>query len=70
MENVLKSRDVYTINALASMPGRWLDGGLSEGYEHDKAGVCLGDDQMKAYLNDMDMAGLASAWAMAIRTPT
>ena len=32
-------------------------------------GVCLGDGQTEAYLKDMDMAGLASAWAMARRRP-
>ena len=42
---------------------------LSEGYEHDGPGVCLGDGQTEAYLKDMDMTGLASAWAMARRRP-
>ena len=32
-------------------------------------GVCLGDGQTEAYLKDMDMTGLASAWAMARRRP-
>ena len=41
------------------------DGGLSEGYEHDGAGVNLGDGQTEDYLKDTGMAGLASAWAMA-----
>ena len=39
-------------------------GGLSEGYGHDGLGVCLGDGQTETYLKDMDMAVLASAWAM------
>ena len=30
-------------------------------------GVCLGDGQTVAYLEDMRMTGLASAWAMARR---
>ena len=42
-------------------------GGLSEGYGHDGPGVCLGDGQTEAYLKDMGMTGLASAWAMARR---
>ena len=40
-------------------------GGLSEGYGYDGPGVCLGDDQTEAYMEDMGMTGLASAWAMA-----
>ena len=40
-------------------------GGLSEGYGHDGPGICLGDGQTEAYLKDMRMTGLASAWAMA-----
>ena len=51
------------------LPGRWPDGGLSEGYGHDGPGICLGDGQTEAYLKDMDMAGLVSAWAMARRRP-
>ena len=51
------------------LPGRWLDGGLSEGYRHDGPSVCLGDGQTEAYLKDMGMTGLASAWAMARRRP-
>ena len=31
--------------------------------------VCLGDGQTEAYLKDMVMTGLASAWAMARRRP-
>ena len=42
-------------------------GVLSEGYEHDGPGVCLGDGQTEAYMKDMGMTGLASAWAMARR---
>ena len=52
------------------LPGRWPDGGVSEGYGHDGPGVCLGDDQTEAYLKDMGMAGmagLAAVWAMARR---
>ena len=30
------------------LPGQWPDGGLSEGYEHDGPGVCVGDGQTKA----------------------
>ena len=44
-------------------------GALSEGYRHDGPGVCLGDGQTEAYLMDMGMTGLASAWAMARRRP-
>ena len=44
-------------------------GGLFEGYGHDGPGVCLGDGQTEAYLKDMGMTGLASAWAMARRRP-
>ena len=40
-------------------------GVLSEGYEHDWPGVCLGDGLTESYLKDMDMTGLASVWAMA-----
>ena len=40
-------------------------GVLSEKYGHDGPGVCLNDGQTEAYLKDMDMTGLASAWAMA-----
>ena len=39
------------------------------GYGHDGPGVCLGDGQTMAYLKDMDMMVLASAWAMTIRRP-
>ena len=42
-------------------------GGLSEGYGHDEPGVCLGDGQTEAYVKDMGMTDLASAWAMARR---
>ena len=49
------------------LPGRWPDGGLSEGYGHGGPGVCLGDGQTEAYLKDMGMTGLASAWTMARR---
>ena len=38
-------------------------------YGHDGPGVCLGDGQTEAYLKDMGMTGLASAWAMARRRP-
>ena len=30
------------------LPGRWPDGGLSEGYGHDGLGVCLDDSQTEA----------------------
>ena len=30
------------------LPGRWPDGGLSEGYVHGGPGVCLGDGQTEA----------------------
>ena len=43
------------------VPGRWPDGGLSEGYGHDGPGVCLGDGQTEACMKDMDMTGLVSA---------
>ena len=46
---------------------RWLDECLSEGYEHDGSGVCLGDGKTESYVKDMGMTGLASAWAMARR---
>ena len=42
-------------------------GVLSEGYGHDGPGVYLGNGQTEAYLKDMGMAALASAWAMARR---
>ena len=45
------------------------DGVLSKGYGHDGPGVCLGDGQTEAYLKDMGMTGLASAWVMARRRP-
>ena len=45
------------------------DGGFSEGHGHDGPGVCLGDSQTEAYRQDMNMTGLASAWAMARRRP-
>ena len=44
-------------------------GVLSEVYVKAKPGVCLGDGQTDAYLKDMGMAGLASAWAMARQRP-
>ena len=34
---------------------------------HGGPGVCLGDSQTEAYLKDMGMTGLASAWAMTRR---
>ena len=52
-----------------SVPGWWPDGGLSEGYWHGGPGVCVGDGQTEAYLKDMGMTVLASAWAMARRRP-
>ena len=53
---------------------RWsfvvMSGGiLFEEYGYGGPGVCLGDGQTEAYLKDMDMTGLASAWAMARRRP-
>ena len=42
------------------LPGRWPNGGLSEGYGHDGPGVCLGDGQAEAYLKDMAITGLVS----------
>ena len=42
---------------------------LSEKYGHDGPGACLGDGQTEAYLKDLGMAGLASAWAMARQRP-
>ena len=45
------------------------DAVLSEGHRHDGPGVCMGDAQTKAYLRDMGMTGLASAWVMARRRP-
>ena len=38
---------------------------LSEGYMHDGPGICLGNGQTEAYLKDMDMPGLGSAWGIA-----
>ena len=49
------------------LPGQWPDGGLSEGCGHGGPGVCLGDGQTLAYLEDMGMTGLASAWTMTRR---
>ena len=40
-----------------------------EEYEYGGHGVCLGDGQTEAYLKDMGMTGLVSAWAMARRRP-
>ena len=40
---------------------RWS---LCERYGHEGPGICLGDGQTEACLKDMDMTGLASAWAM------
>ena len=33
-----------------------------KGYGHDGLGDCLGDGQTEAYLKDMDMTDLLSAW--------
>ena len=44
-------------------------GVLSEGYGHDALGVCLDDGQTEAYLKEIGMTGLVSAWAMARRRP-
>ena len=44
-------------------------GVLSEGYRHGGLSACLGDGQTEAYLKDMVMTGLASAWAIARRRP-
>ena len=49
------------------VPGRWPDGGLSEGYGQGGLVDCLGDGQTEAYLRDTGMADLASAWAMVRR---
>ena len=38
--------------------------GPSEGYRHGGPGVWLGDGQSEAYLKDMGMTDLVSAWAM------
>ena len=43
--------------------------GPSEGYGHDRPGVCLGDGQTESYLKNTGITGLASAWAMARRRP-
>ena len=40
-----------------------------KGYGHDGVGVCLGDVQTEAYLKDMGVAGLRSAWEIARRRP-
>ena len=37
------------------LPGRWPDGGLTEGYGHDGPGVCLGDGQTEACLRETGM---------------
>ena len=34
-------------------------------YGHGRPGICWGSGQTVAYLKDMGMTGLASAWAMA-----
>ena len=71
--HILCLRQMFYLKIQASrvwrLPGRWPDGGLFEGYGHDGPGVCLGDGQTEAYLKDMDMTGLGSAWAMARRRP-
>ena len=36
---------------------------------HGGPGVCLGDGQTEAYVKNMGMTGLASAWAKARRRP-
>ena len=63
--------DILLRWVLTGLASAWTmaDGSLSEGYGHDGPDVCLGDGQTKAYLKDMDMMGLASAWAMARRKP-
>ena len=47
------------------LPGRWPDGGLSEGDGHDGPGVCLGDGQKQAYLKDRAWR----AWRLSGRWP-
>ena len=75
--------DGIYLHIVPSPTSEWLDhaeeastgfmvasvGGLSEGHRHGGPGVCLGDGQKEAYLKDMGMTGLASAWAMARRRP-
>ena len=65
MTNVLlrcvsrKNRGVHMLCGLA----------LSEGYGHNGPGVCHGSGQTEAYVRDMGLTGLASAWAMDRRRP-
>ena len=63
------SRSEWLDHAMGASTGFMVasGGGLSEGNGHDGPGVCLGDGQTEAYLKDMGMTGLASAWAMARR---
>ena len=60
---MLETEEAFTCFMVAS------GGDLSEGYGHGGRGVCLGDDQTEAYLKDMGMTDVASAWAMARRRP-
>ena len=39
---------VFTYELIRRLPGRWPNGGLSEGYGHEGTGVCLGDGQTEA----------------------
>ena len=59
----------YLKDMARHLPGQWPEGVLSEGYEPDRLGICLCYSQMEAYLKDMGMTGLTSAWVMARRRP-
>ena len=50
LRQVAKQRPVWRMWAWRAwrLPGRWPDGGLSEGYGHGGPGVCLGDSQTEA----------------------
>ena len=69
--NSLLSRSEWLDHAeAASTRFMVVSGGiLSEGYGPGGSGVCLGDGQTEACLEDMGVTGLASAWAMARRRP-
>ena len=66
---LVKIRGLNHAEVILRMLHGCVSGGLSQGYVHDGPGVCLVDGQTEAYLKDMCMTGLASAWAMSSRGP-
>ena len=62
---ILVSRSEW-LNHAEGAPTRFMvvsGGVLCEGYGYDGPGVCLGGGQTEAYLRDMSMTNLTSAWA-------